>query len=124
VGLGLSSPPFLLEESSLLPCKSAQFVMEQDPDLGVVEAVLVILQPLIVLHMVVMHDSIDCPEGLVQDTAQEDTVVVVQSLDFCNASGSSEFADTGLGPGVSLFPGPMVIVGHGTLGTGSSTGGG
>jgi hypothetical protein len=79
--------------------------MEQDPDLGVVEAVLVTLQPLIVLHMVVMHDSIDCPEGLVQDTAQEDTVVVVQSLDFCNASGSLGFPDTGLGPGVGFFPG-------------------
>lgn len=103
MGLGLSSPPFLLEESSLLLCKSSQFVIEQDPDLGVVEAVLVILQPLIVLHIVVMHNSINCPEGLVQDTAQEDTVVVVQSLDFCNASRSSEFPDTSLGQELACF---------------------
>jgi hypothetical protein len=114
----------LLEESSLSLYKSAQFVREQDPDLVVVEAVVVTLQPLIVLHMVVVYESVDCPEGLVQDPAQEDTVVVVQSFAFCDACGSLGYPDTGLGPGLVLFPGPMVIVGYGTLGTGGGTGGG
>ena len=135
----------------MLFCKSAQFVMEQDPDLVVVEAVFVKLHPLIVSHLVVVHDSVVCPEDVVQDTAQEDTVVVVQSLDFWDIgessglpgpgessglSGSGEssglsglgessgLSDSGLDPGVGLLPGPMVIVGHGTLGTGGGTGGG
>jgi hypothetical protein len=85
---------------------------------------LVTLQPLVVSHLVVVQDSVDFPEGVVQDTAQEDAVVVVQPSDFCDSGVSPGFSDPGFGPGVGLFPGPMVIVGHGTFGTGGGTGGG
>lgn len=88
------------------------------------EAVLVTLQPLVVSHLAVVQDTVDCPGGVVQDTAQEDAVVVVQLSDFSDSCGSPGSPDPGFGPGVGLFPGPMVIVGHGTLGTGGGTGGG
>lgn len=99
---------------------------EHEPDLVVVEAMLVTLQPLVVSHLVVVQDKVDCPEGVVQDTAQEDAVVVVHPSDVVDSCGSSSsgFSFSGFAPGVGLFPGPMVIVGHGTLGTGGGTGGG
>jgi hypothetical protein len=104
--------------------KSVIRVGEQDPDLVVVEAVLVTLQPLVVSHLVVVQDTVDAPEGVAQDTAQEDAVVVVQLSDFWDSCGSPGCPGPGLGPGVGTFPGPMVIVGHGTSGIGAGTGGG
>lgn len=123
MGSGPSSPSSLPCTSSGPSGREAQFEGEQDPDLVVVEAVLVTLQPLIVSHLVA-QDAVGCPNDEVQDTEQEDAVDVVQLSDVCDDWGSSGPLDSGFGPGVGMFPGPMVIVGHGTLGTGGGTGGG
>lgn len=126
--------------SGISSVRVAQSVPGQDPDLIVVATMLDTLprQPSVVTHVVVVQDSVDCPEGIAQDTAHEEAVVVVHSAEFDDGCGvevcgvevcgvefcGSPDSSPGFGPGVGTLPGPIVMVGQGTLGTGGGTGGG